>query len=84
MNDVVLAMGPDALRGLAGPLPADRAEDENLPPELLALKQGAEQRFAEWQASGGGLGASSLTDAVVFCSNGLGDVGRHDIQIISS
>jgi choline dehydrogenase-like flavoprotein len=82
MNDVALAMGPDALRGLAGPLPADRAEDVNLPPELLALKQGAEQRFAEWQASGRGLGASSLTDAVVFCSSGLGDVGRHDIQII--
>jgi choline dehydrogenase len=82
MNDVVLAMGPDALRGSAGPLPADPAEDGNLPPELLALKQGAEQRFAEWQASGRGLGASSLADAAVFCSSGLGDAGRHDIEII--
>ena len=63
MNDVALAMGPDALRAPAGPLPADPAEDANLPPELLALKQAAETRFAEWQASGRGLGASSLVDA---------------------
>lgn len=82
MNEVALAMGPDALRGPAGPLPADPAEDANLPPELLALKQTAEQRLAEWQASGRGLGASSLADAAVFCSSGLGDGGRHDIEII--
>jgi choline dehydrogenase len=82
MNDVVLAMGPEALRGPAGPLPADPAEDANLPPELLALKQAAQQRMAEWQASGRGLGASSLADAAVFCSSGLGDAGRHDIEII--
>jgi choline dehydrogenase-like flavoprotein len=82
MNEVALAMGPDALRGPAGPLPADPAEDANLPPELLALKQRAEERLAEWQASGCGLGASSLADAAVFCSSGLGDPGRHDIEII--
>ena len=82
MNDVALAMGPDALRGPAGPLPADPAEDADLPPELLALKQAAETRLAEWQASGRGLGASSLADAAVFCSSGLGDAGRHDIEII--
>ena len=82
MNDVALAMGPDALRAPAGPLPVDPAEDANLPPELLALKQAAETRFAEWQASGRGLGASSLADAAVFCSSGLGDAGRHDIEII--
>jgi choline dehydrogenase-like flavoprotein len=82
MNDVALAMGPDALRGPAGPLPADPAEDASLPPGLLALKQAAEQRLGEWQASGRGLGASSLADAVVFCSSGLGDAGRHDIEII--
>ena len=75
-------MGPDALRGPAGPLPIDPAEDANLPPELLALKQAAERRLAEWQASGRGLGASSLVDAAVFCSSGLGDAGRHDIEII--
>ena len=63
-------------------MPADPAEDANLPPELLELKQAAEVRFAEWQASGRGLGASSLADAAVFCSSGLGDAGRHDIEII--
>jgi choline dehydrogenase len=82
MNDVALAMGPDALRAPGGPLPADPAQDANLSPELLALKQAAEQRLAEWHASGRGLGASSLADAAVFCSSGLGDAGRHDIQII--
>ena len=82
MNDVALAMGPDALRGPGGPLPVDPAEDANLPTELLALKQAAEERFAAWQASGSGLGASSLADAAVFCSSGLGDAGRHDIEII--
>ncbi len=82
MNDAALAMGPDALRGPAGPLPIDPAEDANLPPELLALKKAAETRFTEWQASGCGLGASSLVDAAVFCSSGLGDAGRHDIEII--
>jgi choline dehydrogenase-like flavoprotein len=81
MNEVALAMGPDALRGAAGPLPADPAQDTNLPPELRALKQAAEQRLAEWQASGRGLGASSLADALVFCSSGFGDPGRHDIEI---
>jgi len=82
MNDVALAMGPDGLRAPAGPLPTDPAEDANLPPELLALKQAAEQRLAEWQASGRGLGASSLADAAVFCSSGLGHAGRHDVEII--
>ena len=82
MNDVALAMGADALRAPGGPLPADPAEDANLSPELLALKQAAEQRLAEWQASGRGLGASSLADAAVFCSSGLGDAGRHDVEII--
>src|SRR6266404_9357162 len=82
MNDVVLAMGPDALRGPAGPLPADSAADASLSPKLLALKQEAERRLAEWQATGRGLGASSLADAVVFCSSGLGDLHRHDTEII--
>jgi choline dehydrogenase len=82
MSDVTLAMGPDALRATAGPLPADPAADANLSPELLALKQEAERRLAEWQATGRGLGASSLADAVVFCSSGLGDLDRHDTEII--
>src|SRR5262249_42423732 len=82
MNEVALAIGPDALRGPDGPLPIDPADDAHLPPELCALKETAERRLAEWQACGRGLGASSLTDAAVFCSSGLGDAGRHDIEII--
>jgi choline dehydrogenase len=82
MNEVALAIGPDALRGPSGPLPTDPADDAHLLPELLALKETAEQRLAEWEASGRGLGASSLADAAVFCSSGLGDAGRHDIEII--
>jgi len=82
MNELALAMGPDALRGAGGPLPADPSEDVNLSPELQELKKKAEQRFAEWQESGRGLGASSLADAAVFCSSGFGDAGRHDIEII--
>src|SRR5438874_3560110 len=82
MNDVALAMGPDALRAPAGPLPTDPAEDANLSPELQDLKKKAEERLSEWQASGRGLGASSLADAAVFCSSGHGDAGRHDVEII--
>src|SRR5207253_10778461 len=50
--------------------------------KLLALKQEAERRLAEWQATGRGLGTSSLADAVVFCSSGLGDLHSHDTEII--
>ena len=77
VEQVALAIGPDALRGPDGPLPTDPADDAHLPPELLALKETAERRLAEWQASGRGIGASSLADAAVFCSSGLGDVERH-------
>ena len=82
MNAVALAMGPDALRAPAGPLPADPADDVNLSPQLQALKAEAERRLAEWRSTGSGLGASSLADAAVFCSSGLGAAGRHDIEII--
>src|SRR5207248_9565422 len=82
MNDLALARGPDALRAPAGPLPADPADDENLSPELQAMKEEAERRFNEWEATGRGLGASSLADAVVFCSSGVGDLDRHDTEII--
>jgi choline dehydrogenase len=82
MKEVALAMGPDALRAPAGPLPADPAEDAKLTPDLRELKRAAEQRIADWQASGRGLGASSLADAVVFCSSGVGDLDRHDTEII--
>jgi choline dehydrogenase-like flavoprotein len=82
MSEVVLSMGPDALRAPAGPLPADPADDVNLSPELQELKKKAEERLSEWRATGRGLGASSLADAVVFCSSGLGDLHSHDTEII--
>jgi choline dehydrogenase len=82
MNDVALAMGPDALRSPNGPLPADPKDDADLPPELQALKAEAERRLTEWATTGRGVGASSLADAVVFCSSGVGDLERHDTEII--
>jgi choline dehydrogenase len=82
MSEVALAMGPDALRAPAGPLPADPADDAKLSPELQALKAEAERRLAEWQTTGRGLASSSLADAVVFCSTGLGDPHSHDTEIM--
>ena len=82
MSEVGLAMGADALRAPAGPLPADPADDANLSPDLLALKGEAERRLTEWQTTGRGLAASSLVDAVVFCSTGLGDLHSHDLEIM--
>ena len=82
MSEAALAMGPDALRAPNGPLPADPKDDAQLSPELAALKAEAERRFAEWQATGSGLGASSLTDACAFFSTGLGEHHSHDVEII--
>lgn len=84
VNDIGLSMGPAALRLPGGPLPSDPADDANLPPALLAVKQEAEQRLAEWETTGHGLASSSLADAVVFCSTGLGDPHSHDTEIICS
>jgi choline dehydrogenase len=76
-----VAMGPDTLRAPAGPLPADPADDANLPPELAALKAEAERQLAEWATTGTGLVSSSLYDASAFFSTGLGDDHTHDAQI---
>jgi choline dehydrogenase len=81
MNEVALSMGPAALRAPGGPLPADPADDVNLPAELQAMKQEAVRRITEWETTGQGLIASSLYDAVVFYSTGLGDRHSHDAQI---
>ncbi len=81
MAEIAVSLGPDALRSPAGPLPADPADDENLPPELAGLKAEAERRLAEWAATGFGIPSSSLYDAVAFFSSGLGDEHTHDIQI---
>jgi choline dehydrogenase-like flavoprotein len=76
-----VAMGPDALREPAGPLPADPADDVNLPPELAGLKAEAERQITEWATTGKGLVSTSLYDASAFFSTGLGDEHTHDAQI---
>lgn len=76
-----MSMGPDALRQPAGPLPADPKDDDKMPAELQALKQEAQRRLAEWAATGKGLASSSLYDASVWFSTGLGDLHSHDAQI---
>lgn len=81
MTDVALALGPDALREPAGPLPADPADDADLPPELAAVKTEAERRLGEWASTGRGIPSSSLYDAVAFFSTGLGDTHTHDAEI---
>lgn len=82
MTEVALSLGPDALRAPAGPLPADPADDADLPPELEAVRAEAERRLVEWATTGRGLASSSLYDAVAFFSTGLGDDAHtHDAQL---
>jgi choline dehydrogenase len=81
MIQMGLSMGPDALRAPAGPLPADPADDADLPEELQALKAEAERRVTEWAATGHGLVSSSLYEASAWFSTGLGDHHTHDAQI---
>ncbi len=76
-----VAMGPDALRAPAGPLPANPADDVDLPPELAGLKAEAERQLTEWASTGSGLVSSSLYDASGWFSTGLGDPHTHDAQI---
>jgi choline dehydrogenase-like flavoprotein len=79
--EVGLSVGPAALRAPAGPLPADPADDAGLSGELATLKAEAERRLSEWHETGSSLVASSLVDAIAFCSTGLGDPHSHDAQI---
>jgi choline dehydrogenase-like flavoprotein len=81
MASMGVALGPDALRAPAGPLPADPADDASLPPELQALKAEAERQLGEWFTTGSGLASSSLYDAAAWLSTGLGDPHTHDAQI---
>jgi choline dehydrogenase-like flavoprotein len=81
MASMGVAMGPDALRAPAGPLPADPNEDVSLPPELAGLKAEAERQLAEWATTGHSLASSSLYDASAWLSTGLGDEHTHDAQI---
>jgi len=79
--EVAMALGPDVLRSPAGPLPADPADDAGLPPDLAGLKAEAERRLAEWVDTGSGFASSSLYDAGLFYSTGLGDEHTHDAEI---
>jgi len=81
MLDIAISLGPDALRAPAGPLPADPADDENLPPELAGLQDLATQKVTEYMTTGKGIPSSSLYDASAFYSTGLGDTHTHDAQI---
>lgn len=81
LTEVGISMGPDALRQPAGPLPADPNDDDKIPAELQALKQEAQRRLTEWATTGHGLASSSLYDAAVWFSTGLGDPHSHDAQI---
>ena len=81
MAEVAVALGPDALRAPVGPLPADPADDVDLPPELAGLKAEAERQLTEWATTGRGLVSSSLYDAGLWYSTGLGDEHTHDAQI---
>jgi choline dehydrogenase-like flavoprotein len=81
MAEVAVALGPDALRAPVGPLPADPADDDAMPPELAELKAEAERQLTEWVTTGRGLVSSSLYDAGLFFSTGLGDAHTHDAQI---
>lgn len=81
MVSMGIAMGPDALRAPAGPLPADPADDAALPPELEGLRAEAERQVTEWATTGTGLASSSLYDASAWFSTGLGDPHTHDAQI---
>ena len=81
MMQMGLSMGPDALRAPAGPLPADPADDANLPEQLSAVKAEAERRLIEWATTGRGLVSSSLYDACAWYSTGLGDHHTHDAQL---
>jgi choline dehydrogenase-like flavoprotein len=81
MEQMGLSMGPDALRAPAGPLPADPADDVDLPPELQAVKDEATRRITEWATTGHGLVSSSLYEASAWYSTGLGDDHTHDAQL---
>jgi choline dehydrogenase len=81
MSQMGVSMGPDALRSPAGPLPADPADDVDLPEELQGLRAEAERRVTEWATTGHGLAASSLYEACAWFSTGLGDDHTHDAQL---
>ncbi len=81
MIEIGLSMGPDAMRAPGGPLPADPADDGDLPEDLRSLKAEAERRVTDWATTGHGLVSSSLYEAGAWFSTGLGDHHTHDAQL---
>ena len=81
LMEIGVSMGADALRGPAGPLPVDPADDANLTGDLAALKAEADRRVDEWLTTGSSYVASSFNDASAFFSTGLGAEYSHDAQI---
>lgn len=81
LGQMALGLGSGALRGPDGPLPEDPADDADLPAELIALRDEADRQFAEYSETGVGAASSSLYDASLWCSSGLGDEHSHDLQI---
>ena len=63
MAEIAVALGPDTLRAPAGPLPADPADDADLPEDLAGLKTEAERQVTAWATTGKGLASSSFYDA---------------------
>ncbi|MEM8726406.1 MAG: GMC family oxidoreductase N-terminal domain-containing protein, partial [Pseudomonadota bacterium] len=81
LGEAALGLGADALRGPDGPLPEDPADDAKLPAELLAIRDEADRQLSEYLETGVGFASSSLYDASLWCSSGLGDEHSHDLQI---
>jgi len=81
MNEVVPCLGPDALRAPIGPLPKDPNDDSSMANELKELKKMSEDLVAKWEQTGDTWGSSSLGDALLFYSTGLGDTHTQDCQI---
>ncbi len=49
--------------------------------DTIALEAEAKRRLELWKTTGEGLAASSMVEALAFCSTGLGDAHSHDVQI---
>ena len=81
MTEIGSSLGPDALRAPAGPLPADPADDVDLPRSWRPSRRRPSAGSAEWFTTGKGLASSSLYDACAWFSTGLGDEHTHDAQI---
>ncbi|MEO0463304.1 MAG: GMC family oxidoreductase N-terminal domain-containing protein [Pseudomonadota bacterium] len=81
LAQAAMGLGCGALRGPDGPLPEDPAHDDGLSEDLIALRDEANRQLEEYRQTGSGYASSSLYDASLWCSSGLGDDHSHDMQI---